>query len=318
MNTQLVTIVGLVAIPFSTALGFCAILLGLFSFDEKRKNKIATKINNILPNKNKATVFSQWWTKKFFLIFGYNYLSKRQLLSIPFFTILYSSLLFVLWFSWILIFKNPEHIIPKHIPTSISLELHDFITNGFFYSLLLDFISIFITRWYIKYSLKNKFNSLKSIGLFISSIFIILILFTLVIYHLKINSIENLYMDHQLYFEARPDIKWEPITILGSSLNIDHNETMIIKTSKGWLSSYFIPQALMLYTSIITQLSLIIIFMCYATSALLLRTKTLSLSLLKNAGTPQMSAWGFIILAALLILTIFISLLFIAAFLPTT
>jgi hypothetical protein len=316
MNIQLVTIAGFVAIPFSAALGFCAILLGLFSFDEKRKSKIKTNINNIFSNKSNATNFSQWWAKNFFFIFGHSFLSKRQLLSIPSFTILYASILFVSWFIWVIIFNNPEHVMPKHIPTSMNLALNDFVINGFIYSLLLDIISISLTRCYIKYSLKNEFSSIKAIYLFLIFTLTILTLFSLVIYHLKINSIENLYIDHQLYFERRPEIRWEPLSILNESLNLNHNETMIIITSKGWLSSYFIPQALMLYTSIMTQLSLMIIFMCYAISKILLKTKILSLSLLKNAGTPKMSAWGFIILAVLLVLTIPMTLLLISAFLP--
>lgn len=318
MNVQLVTIVGLIAIPFSAAMGFCAILLGLFSFDERRKKRIAAKINKVFSNKTKVNHFSQWWAQKFFFVFGDKFLSKRQLLSVPFFTILYSSLLFVSWFLWVLIVHNPEHIIPRHIPISIDIALNNFIKYGFMYSLCLDFISISITRVYIKYSLKNNFGSTKAIAFFLLSVFIILILFTLVIYHLKVNSVEDLYIDQQLYFESQPNIKWEPFSILGSSLNIDHNEIMIIVTSKGWISNYFIPQALMLYTSIITQLSLIIIFMCYSISKLLLKTEILSLLLLKNAGTAKMNAWGFITLAVLIILAIPMALLLITAFLPAS
>lgn len=315
MNVQLVTVVGLVAIPFSTALGFCAVLLGLFSFDDKRKKRISVKITNIFSGASKISYFSEWWSGKFFLIFGRSLLSKRQLLSIPFFTILYSSLLFVLWFIWLLIFNNPEHIIPKSLPLTIKMALDDFINYGFAYSLCLDFISIALTRVYINYSLKNNFNSKRGIGFFVLSTTIVLFLYTLVIHHLRVNSVEDLYVGQQLYFETRPDLSWHPLSILASSLNINNNETLIVVTSKGWLSNYFIPQALMLYTSLIAQFSLVIVCMCYLMSRFLARTEILSQMLLKNAGTAQMSAWGFIMLAVLFMLTILLMLLLITTFL---
>lgn len=315
MNVQLVTVVGLVAIPFSTALGFCAVLLGLFSFDDKRKKGISKKITNIFSCKNKISNYSEWWSGKFFLIFGSSFLSKRQLLSIPFFTILYSSLLFVLWFVWLLIFENPEKIIPKSVPLTIKMALNDFVSYGFAYSLGLDFISIALTRVYIKYSFKNNFNSKKGIGLFVLSTALVLFLYTLIIHHLRVNSVENLYIGQQLYFEKRPDLSWHPFAILASSLNINNNETLIVVTSKGWLLNYFIPQALMLYASLITQFSLMILFMCYLMSSFLARAEVLSQTLLKNAGTAQMSAWGFIMLAALFMLAIVLMLLLITTFL---
>lgn len=315
MNVQLVTVVGLVAIPFSTALGFCAVLLGLFSFDDKRKKRISVKITTIFSSKQKISHFSEWWSEKFFTIFGRNLLSKRQLLSVPFFTILYSSLLFVLWFIWLLIFNNPEHIIPKQLPLTIKMALEDFISYGFSYSLCLDFVSIALTRAYIKYSLQNSFNSLKGIGLFLLSATVVIFLYTLVIHHLRLKSVEELYVGQQLYFEARPTIIWHPFTILASSFNLNKNETIIVITSKGWLTNYFIPQALMLYTSLMAQLSLMIICMCYVISTFLVRTEVLSQMLLKNAGTVQMSAWGFIMLAVLFILAIALMFLLIATFL---
>ncbi|HAT2612188.1 TPA: hypothetical protein I8235_005267 [Kluyvera intermedia] len=318
MNVQLVTIVSLVAIPFSTALGFCAVLLGLFSFDDKRKKIISEKITFIFSNKNKVSDFSQWWSEKFFLIFGGSFLSKRQLLSVPFFTILYSSMLFVLWFMWLLIFDNPDKILPKSMPLTIKMALNDFISNGFVYSLCLDFISIAFTRVYIKYSIKNNFNSIKGVMLFVVFTIAVLLLYTLVIHHLRLNSIEDLYVGQRLYYETRPNISWSPFSILASSLNINRNETLIIVTSKGWLSNYFMPQALMLYTSLIAQLSMIMIFMCYLMSRFLAKTEVLSLILLKKAGTPQMSAWGFIMLALLFILTFPLMVLLIASFMPVS
>lgn len=314
MNVQLISFVSLIAIPFSAALGFCAILLGLISFDDQRKKNIEAKVVEVFSGKNTISLFSHWWSSKFFLIFGDSFLSKRQLLTVPFFTVLYSSVLFVLWFIWLLIFNNPEHIIPEHMPLTISMALNDFINYGFMYSLLLDFISIAFARAYIKYSLRNNFNSAISIGLFIVSILTVLLFFTIIIFHLKINSVEDLYIEQQLYLETRPLIKWEPFSILASSLNMNQNETLILVTSKGWLSNYYIPQALMLYTSVITQVSMLIIFICYLISVFLSKTEILSLKLVKNAGTPQMSAWGFIMLAILVIIFIPIALLLIASF----
>ncbi|WP_370426628.1 hypothetical protein AB9Q52_019480 [Pantoea vagans] len=305
MHDQLVTVAGVIAIPFSSVLGLCGILLGLFSFDEKRKKTISSTIKELFSSKKiKAERFAIWWSTKFFLLFGEKFFSKRQILTIPSFTILYSTLLFISWFIWILIFYNPDHIIPNHIPTVLDAALNNFVNYGFKYSLLLDFISISLIRSYIKYSLKNKFSSLKSIAFLISSIFLVIFIFTIVIYNLKVNSIDDLYTMQGLYLEKRPITNWEPINTFFSSLNIMHNETMIIMTPKGLMSNYFIPQALMLYTSLITQISLFVITLCYIVVRLLTKIEILSLFLVKNAGTALMSAWGFIGLAIILITSI--------------
>ncbi|NIG35510.1 hypothetical protein F3J42_16650 [Pantoea sp. Ap-959] len=315
MHDHLVTIAGIIAIPFSAVLSLCGILLGLFSFDEKRKILISLKISELISTKKvKAEKFAQWWSAKFFLLFGKSFFSKRQILTVPFFTILYSSLLFVSWFLWVLIFYNPEHVMPAHIPTVLDASINSFISYGFLYSLLLDFISISITRVYIKYSLRNRFSSFKAILFFITSIFLIVFLFTIVIYKLKISSIDDLYTMQGLYLEKRPITNWEPVQTFYSSLNIIHNETMIIVTSKGLMTNYFIPQALMLYTSLMTQISLIIIFLCYILIKSLTRLEILSLFLVKNAGTASMSAWGFIALAVILIICIPMTLLVLSIF----
>ncbi|MGC0809816.1 hypothetical protein [Pantoea agglomerans] len=79
MHDQLVTLAGVIAIPFSSVLGLCAILLGLFSFDEKRKILISLKISDLISTKKvKAEKFAQWWSTKFFLLFGKSFFRKDK------------------------------------------------------------------------------------------------------------------------------------------------------------------------------------------------------------------------------------------------
>lgn len=316
MNTTIATVLGIIAVPFSTILAFCAILLGLFSFDEKRKKSIKQNIEKIFPEQNSASRFSAWWIQGFYTLFGKKPLAARQLLTIPFFTSLYAIILFVIWYGWVLIFMNPKHIIPHHLPTSISVAVHDFIHYGFWYSLILDAFSIFLTRHYIKLGQRKSFTSRKAIFYFAGSVVAMLFLFTIIIYWLRLQAVEELYISQGLYLETRPEMKWQPFHTLYASLNLIENEIFIVVTSKGWISNYFIPQSLMLYASLITQLTLVVIFSCFLISRLLLKTKRLSLALVDGAGTPKQSAWGFSILAILMIVFLVIMGMTIAAFIP--
>ncbi len=79
MHDQLVTITGIIAIPFSAILSLCGIMLGLFSFDEKRKILISLKITGLISTKKvKAEKFAQWWSTNFFLLFGATFFLKDK------------------------------------------------------------------------------------------------------------------------------------------------------------------------------------------------------------------------------------------------
>lgn len=318
MDITLIAILGMIAIPFSTILSFCAILLGLFSFDEKRKKNIITNIEKILPTKNKITRFSSWWIQGFFKLFGQKSLSRRQIITIPLLTVTFSTLLFVIWYGWILLFINPNYSIPEHLPNSIRLAVHDFFYYGFWYSLALDTLSIFLARHYIQLGMRENFTSFKATIWFVGSLIVVILLFTLIIHWLRLQAVEDLYIKLGLYFETRPDIRWTPWDTICSSLNLIENETIIIVTSKGWLTNNFIPQSLMFYSSLITQFTLIVIFLCYMTSNILMKTKLFSLAIVKNVGTAKLNAWVFIILAVLMFMFIPLIIITIISLIPTS
>jgi hypothetical protein len=125
--------IGILFIIITTAISVASLFLGLFTYNKKMKTKAIQKIELLIPKKNRITKFSEQWVSVFSLAFGNHAFSKRQLITIPFLLVLYSSILFVVWYLWVLTFRNPEHIIPQHLPLTIKVALHDFIHFGFWY-----------------------------------------------------------------------------------------------------------------------------------------------------------------------------------------
>ncbi|EMM6852689.1 TPA: hypothetical protein ACX3LN_000420 [Enterobacter hormaechei] len=297
-------VIGNLFIIITTAISVASLFLGLFAYNKKMKTKAIQKIELLIPKKNRITKFSEQWVSAFFLAFGNHAFSKRQLITIPFLLILYSSILFVVWYLWVLTFRNPEHIIPQHLPLTIKVALHDFIHFGFWYSLLLDVMSIYLIRAYINAGLSKGFSSVKSIVYFSSIVLGVMLSFTLIVTHLKNASIEDLYIQQGLYFEDRPVMTWNPMEVIRSSLDFIDNETMIIFTSKGAISNYFIPQAIMFYLSMFTQLTLLIVFISYMITKILHNIRTVAIWTVKYSGTATMNAIGFILIAGIILLAL--------------
>ncbi|WP_320459816.1 hypothetical protein [Lelliottia sp. CFBP8978] len=281
------------------------------------KTQAILKIERLLPDNNKISRFSEQWVSAFFLVFGSRTFSKRQLFTIPCLLILYSSILFVVWYVWVLVFRNPERIIPAHLPTGIYVALHDFIHQGFWYSLLLDALSVFLIRIYINAGIAKGFSSLKAVLSFAFIFIAILLVFTGIITHLKNDSIEDLYIQQEMYFEVRPVIHWDVMEVIRSSLSFIDNETMLIMTPKGLISNYFIPQAIMLYLSIITQLTLIIVFISYLLTKLIQRVRRIAIWVVNFAGTDTINAIGFILIAAIILMSFAFMCLYVLSFLFT-
>ncbi|MDE7658182.1 hypothetical protein NVR71_06850, partial [Enterobacter hormaechei] len=90
-------VIGNLFIIITTAISVASLFLGLFAYNKKMKTKAIQKIELLIPKKNRITKFSEQWVSAFFLAFGNHAFSKRQLITIPFLLILYSSILFVVW-----------------------------------------------------------------------------------------------------------------------------------------------------------------------------------------------------------------------------
>ncbi|MBN3263392.1 hypothetical protein [Pectobacterium brasiliense] len=294
MSIEVATAVGLLAIPLSAALGFVAIIIGHAGFNSDKKKKISKSINNINLGEEAINEFSEYWSDYYFKLFGDGFLSKRQLITIPLFTILYSIILFFAWFMYVLIFLNPDKIIPEQIPMPIKLAIHDFYLYGVWYSILLDFISIQLTKMYIKSKGKSDFSFMKSVFYFLLSIFIVYFIFTVIIYQLKLDATDDLYNKSGLYLEPRPTLSYEPFEAIYESLNLIETSTFMVVTSKGILSNYFVPQAVMFYSSFISQISLLLIFISYLLSKSLIKFKILSIDFVKGIGTAKYTAYGFL------------------------
>ncbi|MFK3707366.1 hypothetical protein EDF73_10357 [Raoultella sp. BIGb0138] len=306
-------IISIVAIPLTALLSFSLFIISTARIPKTRRKKISAAVAKANIGENFFLRLKTFWLNYFFTCFGRRFLAKRQLITIPLFSLLFSAFLFIIWFLYALFFLNPQHIIPTRLPVAIRVAVHDYYHFGLGYTLLLDAIVIQLSRFYILSIEKRGFTFKSSILYFISAIILVLLSLSAIILQLQREATDALYTGLGLYFEAREYPVFNPVDIIASSLNLIHNHTMIHFTSKGPYSTYFVPQSVMLYCSVFSQLALFFIILSCSSIKLLAGIKLFSLQALNKIGTPTLTAYGLLITTALIILLSIISIFAIIA-----
>ena len=298
----------IITIPLSLFIGVFSIFIGLAFSTKKNRKELIDNIKVMDFGQGYLNSLINFWVEQFYWIFGRSYLAKRQIITIPLYTLTISAIFFLIWIIYLYIFNNPEHKIIANIPISYKLAVKDYYEKGIFGGFILDFIVIFMTKFSLKFTKKNNYLSFKFIILFLISIIFSYFIFSIIIHMYRVMDMVSLYLDVAPN-DPIPVLTYEPMTYLSSSLKLFTPETTIHVTSTGWYTTYFIPEPLLFYCATTTHAMIFLIFIISILSLLLSKLKIFSLFLSKNAGTPQTNAYMTIIFAFLIILSIPIGLM---------
>ncbi|WP_213069583.1 hypothetical protein, partial [Acinetobacter soli] len=110
------------------------------------------------------------WTEQFYWFFGHSYWSKRQIITIPLYTLTISVFFFLIWGLYLYIFNNPKHLIIAKFPISYKLAFKIYYETGIYFSIFIDLIVILMTKILLKVSKKYGYLSIKSLSLFLINI----------------------------------------------------------------------------------------------------------------------------------------------------
>ncbi|QNB05759.1 hypothetical protein G5S34_02500 [Herbaspirillum frisingense] len=240
--------------------------------------------------------FIATWATFFKRVFGESLLAKRQILSIPLYTLVVSAVFFLIWIAELFILRNPAHSLRiADLPLNVKEAVSVFYIKGIWAALLIDFFSIQMTKKAIRIGSVRGFLSWRFLGCFCFSVIGSYILFTFAVFIFRVEDMAYVY-SHIVPRDPPPLIPYTPLRYLSSSLNLFYPETTVYTTSVGWLTTYFMPQPVILYCAIATQTTLVITLFAATVSATLQTFKRSLLWTVRSFGNPDVHANYLVIL----------------------
>lgn len=304
-------IFGLISLPMTILSLGAALFVGV-AFASK-KNRLETikalKASNF--GSLRFVDLAKTWSTFFYYYFGEKKFSKRQLVTIPIYTLSVSGLFFLIWILDLYIFKNPTHSITAHLPVNVIQAIKYFYTEGIFASLVIDFFTIQMTKICIEKGGKKGFYSFSFFSYFILTLLLSYVLFTFSVFFFRVEDMVLLYSQH-VPNDIMPIVPYDPLGYFSSSLQLFSPQTTIYVTSRGWFSSYFMPEPLIFYCAIAAQVSLLFIAAANQIAGGIEKIKKLSITVVSAVGTPKASAISvfFVIILSLLVIPILALLMF--------
>ncbi|MBY4767527.1 hypothetical protein [Burkholderia ambifaria] len=285
--------IAVVSVPLSLLAGGAGIFagIGLSSKEERLKTIKGLQAKDF--GRQKIQFAINTWSHIFERFFGSRYLARRQLLSVPIYTVVMSIVFFSLWIAWIYLLQNPEHRLGP-LPIAVRLALSDFYGQGILACMITDVIAIQLTKRSLRKLNESGIFSARFVVSYAINLIVCFFMFTVVVFVFRVEDMVRLYMQ-VVPHDPMPKVPYTPFEYIRSSIDLFHLETTIYVTSRGWLSMYFMPQSVILYCAIATQSTLV--FMIIASG--LFRASQLSkiflLSAVRGMGTPQANANGLVI-----------------------
>lgn len=291
-------LVEVIAVPISILFTASLVFSSVPFATKKGRMETIKAIQSLNFGANKISSLAQLWAVYFQYIFGSKIYSKRQIFSIPLYTLIMSGIFFLAWIFYLYLFKNPTHSLTASLPITVKQSMHDFYHEGIIAALVIDVLTIQLTKFCIKIGVKFGYCSIRFILAFLMTIISAYFLFSVAVFFFRVEDMVRLYTEFSPN-DRLPVIPFSPIENIKSSLNLFYPETLIHFTSNGAFSTYFMPEPLILYCAVAGQLSLIFISIGYLVATGLEKIKNIGISLTKHVGTPKANAYSVICLVLL-------------------
>lgn len=299
-------IITLVFIPTSVLLTFSVMFVSFSLATKKGRRSTFRAIEALDFSDDRLAAIAALWSVMYRRVFGSHWFSWRRLLAVPVYTAVVSLLCFGVWLVYLYLFRNPKHLVLVVPPLQVQQGfLQYYLHGGYLASLLIDFISVQLGMFCIELGLRRGFFSARFWLAFIGTLSLVCLIFTLAVHLFHIWDEKNLYSALAPY-DQMPDVAFEPWLSLRFGLHLFEPETRLYVTSQGMYSMYFLPEPVLLYAAIASQLSMVVISLSYAAAAGLARIKQLALGLVRIADTPKVSAYSVVALIYIGLFTVFV------------
>ncbi|MFJ5537453.1 hypothetical protein [Vreelandella titanicae] len=309
-----VDFVALVMVPITVLATATGVMVGVGLGTKKNRLATISVLQAHTFGAPRLEQFSQLWSSYFETLFGKEILARRQLITVPLFTLLVSAGFFLTWVLYVYIFKSQTSSLFVSLPPTMRQAAHDFYTKGVIATIALVFCAIQLTKLSVRGGKKSGFCSSWFYILAAFSIVVIYFLFSIVVHFFRVEDMVWLYAE-LAPTDPLPVMPYAPFSNMASSLSLFHPPTTIHVTSQGWYATYFMPEPLIFYCAATAQASLLGIAVSYQVAAALEKIKLASIGFLNLVGTPEANAASVVIFIVIGLLAIPVIILSIGAIL---
>lgn len=187
------------------------------------------------------------WAMIFERYFGTRLFSLKQLLTIPLYTLAVSCVYIAVWILHN-VHGDVRAIFGPFSPL-MKQALHDYFHEAIFVALVVDVFSISLTRIAIRAGRNQGYLSFRFFSLFFLTIAASFFAFTFGLFFLRTLDMVRLYVD-LAPLDRIPVMPYKPLEGFKVLFNLFNLPTVIHVTSRGWFSTYFIPEPVLFYTAL--------------------------------------------------------------------
>jgi hypothetical protein len=288
------TIVGILSLASS-------IFVGVAVATKKWREGVVKELENRSFGVGVLEQAARAWVAIFERYFGDRLFSARQLVTVPLYT-LGVSLIYIL--VWILhnVDGNVFAIFGPFSPL-MKQALYDYFHEAIFVALVVDIFSISLTRIAIRAGKAKGFLSFRFLLIFMLTVAVSFIIFTFGLFFMRVLDMVRLYADHAPQ-DPLPIMPYRPLDGFDVLFNLFNAPTIMHVTSRGVFSTYFIPEPVLFYTALTSQLSFVFIIASHLLAKFSQFVRRASVRVLQAAGTTKGSANGIFVSMMLWMLAI--------------
>lgn len=294
----LIEFVSLVTVPVTLLATAAIVFVSVALATKKNRLETVKAIQSRDFGANHFSTVAGLWALYFHRLFGDRILAKRQFLTIPIYTLVVSGIFFLTWIIYLYIFRNPTHSFLPNLPMNFKQSASDFYHQGIIATLLIDFMTIQLTKVAIRTGVKSGYYSVRFVLIFLATLAIAYFIFSIAVFYFRVEDMVHLYIERAPNDQI-PVMPYAPFVNMASSLSLFYPQTIIHITTQGWFSTYFMPEPLIFYCAVAAQVSLLSITLGYQIATGLKRLKNLCVGFVRNVGTPQANAYSVIFLVIL-------------------
>ncbi|WGS54915.1 hypothetical protein LFL96_36080 (plasmid) [Paraburkholderia sp. D15] len=273
-----------------TILSFgCGVFVSVAMTTKKLRESIIKEMKGRTFGAATLEQMAKTWVMIFERYFGDRLLSIKQIITIPIYTLTVSCVYIAVW-----ILHNIHGDINanfKPFSPLMKQSLHDYFHEAIFVALAVDIFSISLTRIAIRAGKVKGYLSFRFLFLFFLTISASFFAFTFGLFFLRVLDMVRMYTE-LVPQDPIPVMPYKPFEGFNVLLNLFNAPTVIHVTSKGWIATYFIPEPILFYTAVTSQLSFIFIIVAHLLAKFSLSVRQASIKMLQTAGTTAGIATG--------------------------
>ncbi|PHN65597.1 hypothetical protein AO268_06480 [Pseudomonas sp. ICMP 8385] len=122
--------IGALIVVATVVFGCTGVLAAVALATKKSRLEILQTLSGMSLGRDRFIGIARLWANLFLRVFGQTYLARRQLISIPLYTLLVSLVFFAVWLLDLYLFKNPEHVFNVLPPPNVLQAIKDFYGKG--------------------------------------------------------------------------------------------------------------------------------------------------------------------------------------------